>query len=530
MIKDVKDALLSILADLDEQRLASEKSYKTTIEFNKDEIYKVWLNRVKNIEKKRKISLGLTDSAIKEGLKPHLKQVFSIANMKKLLNSPEAFGKNKDTQYHINPQGDSIYVELVKGAYYQKKRQVKDGVVQDSFVANQKVINYVMQELYYQMGDLIQKDNTFVKIHKTNSSGQKTASALLGSSAGQGAVVGHGKLGGAKGRFQSTIASEAMAEKIDSTLEKADSDLESNYFAEITEGRFAPKEAKELAKTAKTITETFATEIEREYHLSQHKDHDIKGISNEYEVEAHYTDRKGNKALDHFDKSGITRKIKAIEKDLRKTVLAGLDKKSDKYIKMKGSNSVLDAAVKLTPHLIIQNMFPHKTKADMRYKVNKQLLSIAKGATTKSSQTAKVKRKAQNKRTGTRKQGGKKIAVAAGFKGRGHVEQKAGSNPMALRNLLNEMLPAAVAKNMTAPALQYRTGRFANSVRVEGVTQGPRGGNTMIEASYRNDPYETFAPGGQKYTQQRDPERLIKRSIREIATSMVGARFGITIQ
>ena len=139
---------------------------KSEKKFNKDEIYKVWLNRVKNIEKKRKISLGLTDSAIKEGLKPHLKQVFSIANMKKLLNSPEAFGKNKDTQYHINPQGDSIYVELVKGAYYQKKRQVKDGVVQDTFVQNQKVINYVMQELYYQMGDLIQKDNTFVKIHK----------------------------------------------------------------------------------------------------------------------------------------------------------------------------------------------------------------------------------------------------------------------------------------------------------------------------------------------------------------------------
>jgi hypothetical protein len=51
----------------------------------------------------------------------------------------------------------------------------------------------------------------------------------------------------------------------------------------------------------------------------------------------------------------------------------------------------------------------------------------------------------------------------------------------------------------------------------------------MIETSYRNDPYETFAPGGKKYTSQRDPERLIKRSVREIATGLIGARFGIEV-
>ena len=38
---------------------------------------------------------------------------------------------------------------------------------------------------------------------------------------------------------------------------------------------------------------------------------------------------------------------------------------------------------------------------------------------------------------------------------------------------------------MTSPALRYRTGRFANSVRVDNVTQGPRGGNTMIETTYK---------------------------------------------
>ena len=61
------------------------------------------------------------------------------------------------------------------------------------------------------------------------------------------------------------------------------------------------------------------------------------------------------------------------------------------------------------------------------------------------------------------------------------------------------------------------------------MTQGPRGGNTMIEASYMNDPYETFAPGGKKYTPQRNPEKLIKQSLREVAQGIMGAKFGVTI-
>ena len=109
------------------------------------------------------------------------------------------------------------------------------------------------------------------------------------------------------------------------------------------------------------------------------------------------------------------------------------------------------------------------------------------------------------------------------------TDAAAASNPMTLRNLLNEILPQAVAQNMVAPRLRYRTGRLANSVRVDNITQGPRGGNTMIETSYRNDPYETFAPGGKKYTSQRDPEKLIRKSVRQVATGLIGPRFGIEV-
>ena len=52
----------------------------------------------------------------------------------------------------------------------------------------------------------------------------------------------------------------------------------------------------------------------------------------------------------------------------------------------------------------------------------------------------------------------------------------------------------------------------------------------MIEATYRNNPYETFAPGGKMYTTQRNPEKLIRKSIRQVASGIVGAKFGINIQ
>ena len=71
------------------------------------------------------------------------------------------------------------------------------------------------------------------------------------------------------------------------------------------------------------------------------------------------------------------------------------------------------------------------------------------------------------------------------------------------------------------PTLQYRTGRFANSARVEKVTVGPRGG-IGIDYTYMRNPYETFEPGNKQGSTYRDPKRLIGQSIREIATGILG--------
>jgi len=238
---------------------------------------------------------------------------------------------------------------------------------------------------------------------------------------------------------------------------------------------------------------------------------------------AAYTDAM--KDWDRGVDNRLTRTINSIldrvERNVNNFVQQHMENHPFDVLAVRGSPSVIDNVIAEGPKYIIQNLFPHKANPDMRLKVNKRLFSEMK--TPKKGNTGMVQgRKTTKPAKRTARKGLPRVSSGMRTQGR--------SNPMTLKNLLNEMLPQTVAKNMVSPALQYRTGRFANSVRVENITQGPRGGNTMIEASYMNNPYETFAPGGKMYTAQRDPERLIKRSIRQVATALVGARFGIEIQ
>lgn len=188
-----------------------------------------------------------------------------------------------------------------------------------------------------------------------------------------------------------------------------------------------------------------------------------------------------------------------------------------------GSQSPAEKLTLLSKKALIQGLFPHKTNPDMRLSVNKALLNdkIEVGGKKHVKSTIGGKRKAR-----TTKGKVKKASASTGIAG---LRTNPQSNPMALRNLLNAALSKAVAKNMTAPALRFRTGRLANSVRIDNITTGPRGGNMLVEATYQTDPYGTYAPGGKRYTRQRDPERLIKGSIREIASGIIGQRFSIEV-
>ena len=99
------------------------------------------------------------------------------------------------------------------------------------------------------------------------------------------------------------------------------------------------------------------------------------------------------------------------------------------------------------------------------------------------------------------------------------------ANLPTLLNQINGLLQQQIRKNMgtgnSKTVLNYRTGRFAQSVKVERISESRQG---MITAfySYMKNPYATFSQGGrQQYPRSRDPKTLISKSIREIAQTMV---------
>jgi 3-dehydroquinate dehydratase len=99
---------------------------------------------------------------------------------------------------------------------------------------------------------------------------------------------------------------------------------------------------------------------------------------------------------------------------------------------------------------------------------------------------------------------------------------------VSLQLLINTHLQDVISANMGTGndprILNYQTGRFAASAKVERMSQSREG---MITAfySYMKNPYQTFEPGyRQGSPKTRDPKLLIAGSIREIAASKVGNR------
>jgi len=102
--------------------------------------------------------------------------------------------------------------------------------------------------------------------------------------------------------------------------------------------------------------------------------------------------------------------------------------------------------------------------------------------------------------------------------------KKSESSITALLPILNERLPDVVAKNMVAPALQNRTGRFASSVRATDIVTTAKG-FPSIGYTYQKNPYQTFEKGFAQGSPDRDPRSLIDKSIREVAAGFAIGRF-----
>jgi hypothetical protein len=97
-----------------------------------------------------------------------------------------------------------------------------------------------------------------------------------------------------------------------------------------------------------------------------------------------------------------------------------------------------------------------------------------------------------------------------------------------LQLLLDAKLVQTVKQNMgdggSRNVLNLRSGRFAESVKVESISQSRQG---MITAfyTYMRNPYATFSAGGrQQFPRSRDPKLLISKSIRQLATELTITR------
>ena len=178
---------------------------------------------------------------------------------------------------------------------------------------------------------------------------------------------------------------------------------------------------------------------------------------------------------------------------------------------------------------VAKNMKTASGMPDMRFKVNKRILAEAQQKFAKK--TGRGKKNLQRGSTKIKKQQTEKLkpltkgaGVAGAAIGANMIRNRVGSNPLALESILEKALPKVVASKMTAPALVYRTGRFAESAQIEDVMMGPRGG-MHIDYTYARDPYETFEPGNRQGSTYRDPRKIIGSSVREIAQSIVGQKF-----
>jgi hypothetical protein len=205
---------------------------------------------------------------------------------------------------------------------------------------------------------------------------------------------------------------------------------------------------------------------------------------------------------------------------LRKRQLAALTRAITKLgitktVELQGSDSIASKTRKKTIKGVTD---PFKNLKNIDVKVTTESLDIVGELTSASLRIKPGKVSKGSKRSSKIK----KRAVRKNNRSGG--SKSIGSSPLALIQMLNAKLPAQVAQNMESPALNYRTGRFASSVRV--VDAAFTAQNFLsFGYTYMKYPYQTFEPGYAQGSTERDPRRLIDRSMREIAAEFAIGRF-----
>lgn len=198
-----------------------------------------------------------------------------------------------------------------------------------------------------------------------------------------------------------------------------------------------------------------------------------------------------------------------IKKNLDKYLLEWI--KSENPEDWKGSDSIVENALNA-----------------VEYEMYSKLSNKGKRRTTgpKPKNSSRKKTTVQNKAKGkSKKTAGTAPRTNLKGKAKASTKTRTDNTPITLFALLNARISKQVAGNMGDPRLNYRTGRFASSVRVTDVTKTPKG-FLSVGYTYEKDPYQVFeSSSGTRFSSvDRDPRAIIDFSIREIAASLVESR------
>lgn len=90
----------------------------------------------------------------------------------------------------------------------------------------------------------------------------------------------------------------------------------------------------------------------------------------------------------------------------------------------------------------------------------------------------------------------------------------------SLLNFLNSKMHDKIRENMgkggSKQVLNYKTGRFAKSAKIQSLYEVNEKGAIGAQVKYMRYPYGVFEPGGRLHKAGRDPHRIFGRSIRQI--------------
>lgn len=432
--------------------------------------------------------------------------------------------KGRPTQITITRPGRNLTIEYAAGEYINRKNlrgPIQQGNYPFHIQAVRALYGEAMKMLGIKLGaeisgsttTLRQKNQVTQKVTQTSHRGLSAHGSLkpLGGSVDRGTTVA--RLG-ALSRFEGSDYNDFPAyENIDKRLEDAIADLGVENKVGYASREFFDKVSTEYKRIFKT-----------KYDIKDLKRYDNNQINRQFVVDVEYADSFFNRKMRQYDADGMKQYINKYNSKIIDNLIT---KFSDPRFgltdaDLQGSKSFKQGAQDVVPAKVA-NILLEKIKKGKNIKV-KNFTKLRK-TNKKSSTTIKGKDQTKGKKKTEKRQ--KNVTVPAlGATAVSKIRQKTRQSNVSLPSLMvqiNKRLPTYLLRNMKQPRLVYRTGRLAQSIRALSIQPGRRGLN--IDYTYMKNPYQTFEPGFQQGSDERDPRELAEISIRQILIDMQQSRF-----